>query len=273
MASILNNVSALGASRQLGITGAGLEQAIQRLTTGKRINKASDDAAGLGISNKLGADIRVASQAKRNANDGVSYLQVADGVLDEVTNLSTRASELGQQAQTGTISDSNRKNINLEFQNIINTIADIGQKTSFNGAKVFDTGTTVSVSVGDFSAITITVASISTAAGSALGLVAGTDKLSSASDAATAATNIAKALESVSGLRASLGASMQQLTSVSNSLGIQVENFTAAYSQIRDANIADEIVNLTKYQILNQSGTSALSQANQAQQQILGLLR
>jgi len=273
MASILNNVSALGASRQLGITSSGLEQTIQRLTTGKRINKASDDAAGLGISNKLGADIRIASQAKRNANDGVNYLQVADGVLEEVTSLLTRASELAQQAQTGTISNSNRTNINLEFQNIIKTIADIGQSTTFNGAKVFDSGTTVSVSVGGFSAVAITVASISTSATAALGLAAGTDALDSASNASSAATKIGSALNSVSTVRASLGASMAQLNSVSNALGIQVENFTAAFSQIRDANIADEIVNLTKFQILNQSGTSALSQANQAQQQILALLR
>jgi len=272
MASILNNVAAIGASRQLGITGSGLQQTIERLTTGKRINRASDDAAGLGISNKLGADIRVASQAKRNANDGVSYLQVADGVLDEVTNLLTRASELAQQAQTGTISDSNRTNIDAEFQNIIKTIGDIGQNTKFNGASVFSS-TAISVAVGGFSNVTITVGTISSSTTAALGLTAGTQTLTSTTSASAAATLIASALDSVSTVRASLGASMQQLTSVSNSLGIQVENFTAAYSQIRDANIADEVVNLTKYQILNQSGTSALSQANQSQQQILALLR
>jgi len=111
MSSILNNIAALGASRQLGITGANLNQTIQRLTTGKRINQASDDAAGLAIANKLGADIKIAGQAQRNANDGVSYLQVADGALDEVTSLLTRASQLAQQAQTGTISDSNRLNL------------------------------------------------------------------------------------------------------------------------------------------------------------------
>lgn len=271
MASILNNVSALGASRQLGITTSGMEQTIQRLTTGKRINKASDDAAGLGISNKLGADIRIATQAKRNANDGVNYLQVADGVLDEVTSLLTRASELAQQAQTGTISDDNRKNINLEFQNIITTIADIGQSTKFNGATIFSSSA-VGISVGGFSTVSITVGTISASGTSALGLTTD-NKMSSATFALEAAGKIASALDSVSNMRASLGASMQQLNSVSNSLGIQVENFTAAYSQIRDANIADEVVNLTKFQILNQSGTSALSQANQAQQQILALLR
>jgi flagellin len=273
MASILNNVSALGASRQLGITSAGLQQTIERLTTGKRINRASDDAAGLGISNRLGADIRVANQGKRNANDGVSYLQVADGVLDEVTNLLTRAAELAQQSATGTISDTNRAGIEAEFKNIISTIADIGNKTSFNAANVFTTGS-VSVSVGGFSAVTLTTGTLGTgSATDALGLIIGTDTLSTAAGAGSAATKITTAIQSVSSLRATIGATMQQLTSVSNSLGIQVENFTAAYSQIRDANIADEVVNLTKYQILNQSGTSALGQANTAQQQILALLR
>jgi len=272
MASILNNVSALGASRQLGVTGAGLQQTIERLTTGRRINRASDDAAGLGISNRLGADIRIAAQGKRNANDAISYLQVADGVLDEVTNLLTRASELAQQAQTGTISDSNRLNLDAEFQNIIKTIGDIGQNTKFNGAAVFSQ-TAVSISVGNFSAIKITVGTISSSTTAALGLTAGTTSMTNSTVAGTAATAIANAINSVSTTRASLGASMQQLTAVSNSLGIQVENFTAAYSQIRDANIADEIVNLTKFQILNQSGTSALGQANQSQQQILALLR
>jgi flagellin len=272
MASILNNVSALGASRQLGITGAGLQQTIERLTTGRRINRASDDAAGLGISNKLGADIRIAGQGKRNANDAVSYLQVGDSVLDEVTNLLTRAAELSQQAQTGTISDSNRTNIDAEFQNIIKTIADIGQSTKFNGATVFTSGT-IAVAVGGFTNISVTVGTISSSATAALGLTAGTDALTSASAALAAASKITTALDSVSTVRASLGAAQQQLNSVSNALGIQVENFTAAYSQIRDANIADEVVNLTKFQILNQSGTSALSQSNQAQQQILALLR
>jgi len=272
MASILNNISAIGASRQLGITSAGLQQTIERLTTGKRINRASDDAAGLGISNKLGADIRIATQAKRNANDGVSYLQVADGVLDEVTSLLTRASELAEQAKTGTISNSNRTNMDAEFQNIITTIADIGQSTKFNGQTVFAT-TTVSISVGGFSQVAFAVGTISSSGTAALGLTASTNNLSTYANASSAAGLITTALDSVSNTRATIGSYMQQLTSVSNALGIQVENFTSAFSQIRDANLADEVVNLTKFQILNQSGTSALGQANQAQQQMLALLR
>ena len=259
MASILNNVSALGASRQLASTSAGLNQTIERLTTGRRINRASDDAAGLGISNRLGADIRIASQGKRNANDGISYLQVADGVLDEVTNLLTRAAELAEQAKTGTISASNAANIQLEFANIITTINDIGSNTKFNGANIF--GATLTVSVGDFTDVGVTL-------GTPNGILTGT--LATVSDATTAKTTIGNAINSVSALRASIGASQQQLQAVANSL---VENFTSAYSQIRDANIADEVVNLTKFQILNQSGTSALSSANQSQQQILALLQ
>ena len=275
MSSILNNISALGASRQLGISGAGLQQTIQRLTTGKRINGASDDAAGLGISNKLQADIKIASQGQRNANDGVSYLQTADGVLDEVTNLLTRASELAQQAKTGTLSDSNRTNINSEFQNIIKTIGDIGQNSNFNGTNVF-TSTGIGVAVGGFTAISITVGTISNSSTDAFGLTANGvigDNLATSGAATAAATKLTDAISALSNTRANLGASMQQLNAVGASLGIQVQNFTAANSQIQDANISDEVVNLTKFQILNQSGTSALSKANQSSQQILSLLQ
>jgi flagellin len=270
--SILNNIAAMGASRQLGITGEGLNATIQRLTTGKRINSASDDAAGLGISNRLTADIQIAGQGQRNANDGVSYLQTADGVLDEVTNLLTRASELAQEAQTGTISDTNRTDINDEFQNIITTIGDIGQNSDFNGTNVFTSGG-VSIALGGFSSVTVTVGTISSSATDALGMTAGTDTLTSASAATAAASKISTAIDSLSSTRASLGAAMNQLNAVSNSLGIQVQNFSAANSQIDDANIADEVVNLTKFQILNQSGTSALGKANTSAQQILSLLQ
>ena len=272
MGSILNNAAALGATRQLGITSHGLTRTIERLTTGRRINRASDDAAGLGISNKLGTDIRISSQGQRNANDAVSYLQVADGVMDEVTNLLTRASELAQQAQTGTISDSNRVTIDTEFQNIIKTIADIGEHTQFNGASVFTT-TPVSVSVGGFVALSVSVGTISNSNTEGLGLTAGVTRMDTADHASAAASVIASAISSVSSVRATLGANMQQLNAVANSLGIQVENFTAAQSQILDANIANEVVNLTKYQVLNQSGTNALQKANQSSEQVVALMQ
>ncbi len=264
MASILNNVSALGASRQLGVTNLGLNKTIERLTTGKRINRASDDAAGLAISNQLGADVRIASQARRNANDGISYLQTADGVLDEVTNLLTRAAELAEQAKSGTSgadSGTGKTALNAEYQKILSTITDLSSNTKFNGTAIF--GSSLTVSVASFSSVAVAVGAITNATGT----------IDTAANAGTAATSITTALTAVSTLRGTLGAGQQQLQSVSNSLGIQVENFTAAFSQIRDANVADEVVNLSKFQILNQSGISALGQANTSSQSILALLR
>ena len=276
MSSILNNLAAMNASRQLALTGTNLSQTIQRLTTGKRINTAADDAAGLAISNKLGADIKVAGQAQRNANDGVSYLQVADGALDEVTNLLTRASQLAQQAQTGTISNSNRADLDAEFQNILTTLVNIGTNTNFNGQAIFNStglSTSVSVQAGDYGNITVSIDAVASSSVTALGLTEVTNNLLTANSAATVASSLATALASVSTMRASIGADESQLNSTSDILGIQVQNFTAASSQITDANIADEVVNLTKFQILNQSGTSALSKSNQSAQQVLALLQ
>jgi flagellin len=270
--SILHNTPALNASRQLVITGNGLQKTIERLTTGKRINRAADDAAGLAITNNLGADIRIAGQARRNAFDGIAYLQVADGVLEEITSLLTRGMELTEQAKTGTISSTNRLALNLEFQNIITGIADIGLNTQFNQQSVFN-GLGLKVSVGDFFAVPISTGDIATSPTVCLGLTAPTDNILTVSDATAVRPKLSEAIQSISMIRASIGANQQQLTSVAESLGIQVENFTAAYSQIRDANIADEVINLTKFQILNQSGTSALGQANQAAQAVLQLLR
>jgi flagellin len=276
MGSILNNLSAMQASRQLGITGSNLSSTIQRLTTGKRINSAADDPAGLAISNKLAADIQISGQAQRNTNDGVSYLQVADGALDQVTNLLTRATQLAQQAQTGTISNSNRADLNAEFQNIITTITNIGQHTDFNGTTVFSTtggAQSLSVQAGSYGSISVSLGAIANTTTSALGLTATTQNLTTTTGASSVATLLATALESVSTMRASIGASESQLTATSSILGIQVQNFTAAQSGVQDANIADEVVNLTKYQILNQSGTSALAKSNSSAQQILSLLQ
>jgi flagellin len=271
--SILHNTPALNASRQLVITGNGLQKTIERLTTGKRINRAADDAAGLAISSNLGADIRIAAQGRRNAHDGIAYLQVADGVLEEVNSLLTRAIELTEQAKTGTISDTNRQALDLEFQNIITSIADIGLNTKFNQQSVFNVPTNPVVSVGDYTPISIFTGFIASGPNDTLGLQSTTDNITSVTDATDVRPKLYEAIQSVSLIRASIGANQQQLTSVAESLGIQVENFTAAYSQIKDANIADEVINLTKFQILNQSGTSALGQANQAAELVLQLLR
>ena len=274
MGSILNNLSAMSASRQLNISAGNLSQTIQRLTTGKRINNASDDAAGLAISTKLGADIQIAGQAQRNTNDGVSYMQVADGALDQVSQLLTRATQLSQQAQTGTISNSNRADLDAEFQNILSTIQNIGSNTSFNGQSIFTTqATTLTVAAGTYGTLTLSMQSVSSNASTALGLVENTNNLLSTLGASSVASLLTVALESISTMRASIGASEEQMNATSAVLGIQVQNFTAAQSGIQDANIANEVVNLTKFQILNQSGTSALAKSNTAAQQVLSLLQ
>lgn len=271
MGSILTNVSAMSASRQLGITGGQLTSTIQRLTTGKRINQASDDAAGLAIATKLGSDILVAGQAQRNANDGVSYLQVADGALDQVGTLLTRASQLAQQAQTGTISDTNRSDLDAEYQNILTTITNIATNTKFNGTAIFSTNaSSITVMAGDYKGITLNLSALSTASGS---LNIASTKLTKTDSASSAATALGTALDTISTMRASIGANQAELNATSSILGIQVQNFTAAQSQIQDTNVANEVVNLTKFQILNQSGTSALAKSNQSAQQVLALLQ
>jgi flagellin len=260
--SILNNITGLNASRQLGLTQMGLNQTIERLTSGKRINKASDDAAGLGISNQLNTEVKVADQGQRNANDGVSLLQVGDGALDTITNLLQRQAELTQQATTGTVDTKGITNINAEYAKNNATILDIMKSTTFNGASVF--GSTASITVGSFAAVDLT-ASLNLAAAS---ITSGTD-----ASVGGELDKVKADLQTVSTLRATLGASEATLNSYSAVLGIQSQNLQAASSQITDANIANEVVNLSKFQILNQSGISALGKSNQSAQSVLALLQ
>jgi len=258
--SILNNVPALNAARQLGLTGAGLNATIERLTSGRRINHASDDAAGLGISNQLGTEVRVANQAQRNSNDGVSLLQVADGALDTITNLLQRQAELTQQATTGTVDANGIANINAEYAKNNATITDILNSTAYNGATVF--GSTPSISVGSFTAVNLTTSLTKTT------ITSGVD-----ASAAGELTKVKADLQVVSTQRANIGADQQTLNSYSSVLGTTSQNLQAASSQITDANVGQEVVNLSKFQILNQSGISALGQANTSAQAILALLR
>lgn len=255
MASILNNVSALGATRQLGITNTGLNKTIERLTSGKRINRASDDAAGLATANTYASAIKSDGQGRRNVNDALSSLQTQDGLMEEVTNLLQRGVEIAS-----TNGASSNQAVKDEWNTIQTTVTALMSQASFGGSTVQTSATLASVSAGSFGVKTFT-ATVPVAA--ATTLVADTPD-------ATSATTM---LGQISSLRGGLGAAMQSLTSYGNALGIQVENKTAQMSQIVDANIGEEVVNLSKFQILNQSGISALSQANQAGQSILSLLR
>jgi len=267
MASILNNVQAQRSQRNLANSQAGLNQTINRLSTGLRINQAQDDAAGLQISNNLRADIRVLGQAQRNANDGIGRLNVMDGVLENATSLLTRAAELAEQAASGTTTSAGRTALDAEFQQIRNELNAIDSDTKFDGQEVF--GNAFQVRVGETDTEVISVSSFSVDAAT---LSIGGDSLTSSANASTALSNVLSAIETISSNRGTIGASNARLSAKIANLSLTSENLTAAESQIRDADIASEVVNLTKFQILSQSGVSALTQANQSAQSVLSLL-
>ena len=266
MASIINNVSALNAQRNLATTQSNLNTTINRLSTGLRINRAHDDAAGLAISNNLRADVKILNQARRNANDGLGRLAVQDLVAEEATNLLTRASELAEQASSGTTTSAGRVALNAEFTEIKSALTALDSDTKFDGVSVF--GSQFDVRVGENASETVSLSSIDID-NTTLGV---TGNLLTSGTAGTALTAITSAIETVSSSRGSIGAKSARLQTVVNSLGINSENITAAESQIRDADIASEVVNLTKFQILSQSGVSSLAQANQSAQSVLSLL-
>lgn len=266
MASIINNVSALNAQRNLATSQGNLNQTINRLSTGLRINRASDDAAGLQISNNLRADVKILNQARRNANDGLGRLAIQDLTSEEATNLLTRASELSEQAASGTTTSAGRVALNAEFTEIKSALDALDSDTKFDGNAVF--GSSLTVRVGETATETVTVSGIDIDS-TTLGV---TGNLLTSGSASTALASITSAIETVSSARGTIGAKSARLQTVVNSLGINSENITAAESQIRDADIANEVVNLTKFQILSQSGVSSLAQANQSAQSVLSLL-
>jgi len=269
MASIINNTTALTAKRNLAKSQDGLGNTINRLSTGLRINRAHDDAAGLQISNNLRADVKVLNQARRNANDGLGRLAVMDLVSEEATNLLSRAAELAEQAASGTTSSAGRSALNQEFTEIKEALNSLDSDTKFDGQEVFGADFTVRVGEAATEAVTVTGFGIDAGATS-LNITANT--LDTSTNASTALGAILTAIETVSAKRGGIGAKSARLQTIVNSIGISSENLTAAESQIRDADIASEVVNLTKFQILSQSGVSALAQANQSAQSVLSLL-
>lgn len=266
MASIITNPGALNAQRNLAGSQKSLNTTINRLSTGLRINRASDDAAGLQISNNLRADVKILNQARRNANDGLGRLAVADLVSEEATNLLTRAAELAEQAASGTTSSAGRVALNSELTEIKAALNRLDEDTKFDGANVF--GTNFDIRVGESTNESVSVSSINIDSTN----LTVTELLTTSDSASLALAQITTAIEQVSSDRGTLGAKSQRLQTLVNSLGITAENITAAESQIRDADVASEVVNLTKFQILSQSGVSALAQANQSSQSVLSLL-
>ncbi len=281
--SILNNIAGVNAQNQLNLNNVNLSRTLLRLSSGRRINTGADDAAGLQIADSLKANTMALNQAVRNANDGIGVAQIADGALAEMSNLLTRAVTLAEEAATETVDDVGRASLQTEFTAIQAEIAHIASQTNFNGQYIFVPGSGVdgnlSVFVGDMSnasSIGVTIASITTS-GDTVTDIGGQDltsvDISDASQVASSMTVIKDALSAVSNMRADIGAGINRLQSAVAVLQNQAENTQAAESNMRDANIATEIANLTKYQILAQSGIAALAQANSSSQAVLNLLR
>jgi len=280
--SILNNISGLNAQNQLNLNNVNLSRTLLRLSSGKRINSGADDAAGLQIADSLRANTYALNQAVRNANDGIGVSQIADGALQEVSNLLTRAVTLAEEAATATVDSVGRASLNAEFTQIQAEIARIATQTNFNGVGIFSASGvngSLNIFVGDItgaSSISVTISTI-TSSGNTVTDLAGTNltgvDLTTQTAAASSLSTIKDALNGVSNMRADIGAGMNRLQSAVAVLQTQAQNTQAAESSIRDANIAEEIANLTKYQILAQSGIAALAQANSNSQIVLKLLQ
>ena len=275
---IATNVTSLTAQRHLRDTRALLDQSLERLSSGYRINRAGDDAAGLAISEKLIAKTRGLVQAQRNASDGISLIQVAEGGLGEIQNILVRLRELGVQAASDTIGPHERKYLDEEFQALKEEIDRIANVTEFNGTVLLD-GTGGSL---DFQINTggLNLLGVDRITFDAFKSDVNVDKLGLEEtgvghkvDAQAALNFVDKAIENVSSIRGDLGAIENRLTSSIRNLGISIENLSAANSRIKDVDIASETGELTKSNILMQAGTAVLAQANAVPKSVLTLLQ
>jgi flagellin len=263
---ITHNVEAMNSYNSLSKTSAAISKSMQRLSSGYRINSAADDAAGLGISESMRSQIRGLAQAQKNIQDGSSMVQTAEGNLDEVHSMLQRVRELAVQYKNGSLDSNARTAIQNEVNQLSSEISRIGSSASFNGINLLNSATTVSFQVGanDGQQIGVSLVDLAT--------TVGTSYASLSTSGTTDISEIDAAITNVSTARATFGAVQNRLDhSLSVSASYQ-ENLTAAESRIRDVDMADEMVSLTKNQILSQAGTAMLSQANQAPQSVLRLL-
>jgi flagellin len=280
---IQNNVEAFNAHRQLTGTAANAAKSMEKLSSGYRVNRAADDAAGLAISEKMRGQIGGLDQAQRNAQDAISLVQTGEGALNEVHSMLQRVRDLKVQYANGTLETSDKQAISAEVQQLGKEISDITSKTEFNGISLLTAGS-VTFQVGAEAAdtITLTKTEMSAAVGSA-----GTGGLKELIDIGSAADvsaadglfsslsidDIDNAIKNVSNARATFGAVQNRLEHRLNNLSTYQENLVASESRIRDVDMASEMVNFTKLQVLQQAGTSMLAQANQSSQSVLTLLR
>ncbi len=255
---INNNISAINTRNQLYVTNTAAGKSMEKLSSGKRINRAADDAAGLSISEKMRAQIRGLSQAARNAQDGISLIQTAEGALDEVSNMLVRLKQLAVQKANGTYNDEDIANLELEMASLGDEIDNIFDNTMFNGSTVLTSSVGIIISDDGTTSLTIEATQTSNIKG-----------LGSGSSVAS----IERAIEEVNKARATYGAKQNRLESTVRNLKTTAENLQAAESRIRDTDMAEEMSTFTKYNILIQAGTAMLAQANMAPQNVLSLLR
>jgi flagellin len=272
---ISTNVASINAQRNLTRTRDGMERSLARLSSGYRINQAADDAAGLAISENLRGQIRGMRQAARNAEDGVSFVQVAEGGLNEMSNMLIRLRELGVQAASDTIGDTERKFLDVEYQQLKSEMQRIAEATEFNGHDLLNgTGGIIDIQVGTHNdpfkdRITFN-SSAANATLEALGMTI--EAVATKEQAQQSLATTDTALLSVNAMRANFGALQNRLNSTIANLGVAHENLSAANSRIRDVDVADETSELTRHNIMLQAGVASLSQANQTQQVSLKLL-
>jgi flagellin len=277
---IQNNVEALNTHRQLSHTSMAASKAMEKLSSGYRINRAADDAAGLAISEKMRGQIGGLAQAQRNAQDGISLVQTAEGALAEVHSMLQRVRDLKVQFANGTLSTDDKDAIAAEVFQIAAEVKTIAEQTKFNGTNVFGaTGFTFQVGANDGEIVTTTAANFT--GGLTAGGLSEITGISSAAQATTALTSgglndladLDTAIKNVAKVRSEFGAIQNRLEHRLNNLATYQENLTASESRIRDVDMAKEMTNFTKLNILQQAGTSMLAQANQAPQNVLSLLR
>ena len=273
---INTTVASLNAQRNLGSTRINMNKSLEKLSSGQRINRAGDDAAGLAISENLKAQIKGLGQAERNAEDGVSLVQIAEGALGEVSNILIRLRELSVQAASDTIGGTERKFLNVEFEQLTSEVDRIANSTEFNRVPLLNgTGAVFDIQIGtrndpisdrltfDASSADVNVAALG------LNLASVSDKIS----AQNSLTSIDQAIISVSGIRADFGALQNRLQSTVNNIQVSIENLASANSRVRDTDVAAETAELTKQNILMQAGTSVLSQANSSTNSALSLIQ
>ena len=277
---IQNNVEAFNAHRQLTNTAAQAAKSMEKLSSGFRVNRAADDAAGLAISEKMRAQIGGLAQAQRNAQDAISMVQTGEGALNEVHSMLQRVRELKVQHSNGTLDAQDKQAISAEVQQLAKEVSEIQSKTEFNGIKLLNAGSVTFV-VGSEAADSIALTKTDLSATLASGGLQEVTNIGTATSVAAADTafsaltidNIDSAISNVSTARSSFGAVQSRLEHRLNNRSTYQENLVASESRIRDVDMANEMVNFTKLGILQQAGTSMLAQANQSPQGVLSLLR